>query len=660
LGNRLSFKDPKGNPLTYYDYDALRRLKEVVEPGDIHTLLDYDSNDNLISATDGNGNSTSYVFDDMERIYQESSPDRGTTTYQYDPAGNMISKKDARGITVNYSYDALNRLTLLDFPTDTDISYTYDNPCPNGEGRLCEVVDQAGTTTYAYSPKGELVQEDRLILGVKYTTGYQYDGNGNLEVLIYPSGRTVRHVYDVADQVTDVFTTSPGGVEQTVASSISYYPIGPVASMTYGNGLARSAGHDLQYRVTSIQTGTIQDLAYIPDPNGNVDFIDDNLDSSNDKDFSYDALNRLEGATGPWGTLGWTYDKVGNRETYTDPSGTTDYDYFPGTNRLRALTGATIANFTYDPSGNTDTDGTHQYIYNEKNRLASVMDGVILGEYTYDAKGLRVSKTVQTDTTIFHYDQIGNLIGESSYTVFRDYIYLHYEPIAKADDSGTFFISTDHLETPVAMTDSSASIVWQLEMRPFGDEPNVSGTSTLNLRLPGQYYDDELGKHYNNHRYYDPSLGRYLRPDPLGLFGGSLNFYNYVESNPLRFLDREGLQSKIPTRKSKRGPQKPFTGPRPYKDPKDLAPAQHLCNNPGDKVVFWNGTSYNPFRPENEQRWNEDRTVFGDTCTFWVQPGVGRPIRYPKCWKYFSFLSKGNPTGFCLCCEACVKNKTKK
>jgi YD repeat-containing protein len=254
----------------------------------------------------------------MGRVHQEVSPDTGTATYQYDPEGNRISKTDARGITVLYSYDALNRLTVVDFPNDTDITYMYDNPCPNGKGRLCQVVDQSGTTTYAYSVKGELLQEDKLILGVNYTTGYQYDDNGNLEVLTYPSGRTVRYVYDDADQPTDVLTTPPGGAEQSVASSISYYPFGPSASMTHGNGLVRTAGYDLQYRVTNIQTGSVQDLTYIPDPNGNLQDIINNLDSNKNKSFSYDSLNRLNGATGPWGNLSWSYDNVGNRLSYTE------------------------------------------------------------------------------------------------------------------------------------------------------------------------------------------------------------------------------------------------------------------------------------------------------------------------------------------------------
>ena len=35
----------------------------------------------------------------------------------------------------------------------------------------------------------------------------------------------------------------------------------------------------------------------------------------------------------------------------------------------------------------------------------------------------------------------------------------------------------------------------------------------LNLRYPGQYFDRESGLHYNDRRYYDPSSGRYTKPN---------------------------------------------------------------------------------------------------------------------------------------------------
>ena len=59
--------------------------------------------------------------------------------------------------------------------------------------------------------------------------------------------------------------------------------------------------------------------------------------------------------------------------------------------------------------------------------------------------------------------------------------------------------------------------------------------------MAGQYFDAETGLHYNYHRYYDPSIGRYLRPDPSGLKGG-LNLYLYANANPIIFTDAFGLE----------------------------------------------------------------------------------------------------------------------
>lgn len=59
--------------------------------------------------------------------------------------------------------------------------------------------------------------------------------------------------------------------------------------------------------------------------------------------------------------------------------------------------------------------------------------------------------------------------------------------------------------------------------------------------MPGQYYDAETGKHYNYFRDFDPSLGRYVESDPIGLVAG-MNTFTYVLASPLELIDAEGLR----------------------------------------------------------------------------------------------------------------------
>src|SRR5204863_8189922 len=56
----------------------------------------------------------------------------------------------------------------------------------------------------------------------------------------------------------------------------------------------------------------------------------------------------------------------------------------------------------------------------------------------------------------------------------------------------------------------------------------------------GREFDAETGLYYYRARYYEPTNGRFLSEDPMGVFGGT-DFYIYVENNPITGNDPTGL-----------------------------------------------------------------------------------------------------------------------
>ena len=88
-------------------------------------------------------------------------------------------------------------------------------------------------------------------------------------------------------------------------------------------------------------------------------------------------------------------------------------------------------------------------------------------------------------------------------------------------------------------TDQNQHVVWQVDYRPFGVVSESVTIFANNLRFAGQYFDGESGLHYNYFRDYDPTTGRYVESDPIGL-GGGLNTFGYVGGNPLKYTDPKG------------------------------------------------------------------------------------------------------------------------
>ena len=102
------------------------------------------------------------------------------------------------------------------------------------------------------------------------------------------------------------------------------------------------------------------------------------------------------------------------------------------------------------------------------------------------------------------------------------------------------WLHTDHLGTPILATTKEGQTSWKAIAESFGATQIIEQDIEVNLRFPGQYFDEETGTHYNFHRDYRPNAGRYLQGDPIGLKGG-VNLYMYGDASPLIYVDPIGL-----------------------------------------------------------------------------------------------------------------------
>jgi RHS repeat-associated protein len=215
---------------------------------------------------------------------------------------------------------------------------------------------------------------------------------------------------------------------------------------------------------------------------------------------------------------------------------------------------------SYDANGNLVSDGTRQYQWNARGQLVNIsVGGVTVGEFRYDALGRRSFKRVRGVATRFLYDGQNYIqeLSEGTSPTVKAWVQAgtgNDTRFSRTGQQGTLEYLTDAAGSTVGMVNSNGDMAASYSYEPYG-----AGTRTGDDEGNAQTYigreDDGLGLLYVRARYYDPTLGRFLQPEPLlmdptaALFnamnGQSLPTYAYALNNPMSYKDADGRMAAI-------------------------------------------------------------------------------------------------------------------
>ncbi|WP_239170848.1 DUF6531 domain-containing protein [Bacteroides fragilis] len=602
LGRCVSVTNPKG-AVQKREYDPVGRVVRVLDFDGNDIRLSYDGIDNLTEYRDNvqhveygysgmwkltrrrdhrgvvnfrydreerlrrviNERLQSYEFalDAVGNVTAEKGFDGAVRHYLRDRGGRVVRETLPSGTEREYGYDACSRVTRVSYPTagDPDQTYAYGL-----SGRLVQASRGESTVEFAYNSLGLPVRETADGNTILRT----YDHTGRILTLDSTAGASLRYTRNGYGEL-EGFTATGGSDADGAGSWESAHrhdALGFEVERILPGGVVRSFAYDDIGRLVDARTRKDSRTRHMRRYRwGVADRLLSVEDSRRGETrYSYTPTGQLERAEYPDGREQWRKsDQTGN--LYPDPD-----------MRLRRYLGGGRLeqdgewHCEYDADGNLTERylGTGRWLDGKKDRWRYRWnaDGSLAKvvrpdkrevEFTYDALGRRLSKSFGTTVTRWVWN--GNVPlhqwkQHREYSVVEDRwntdterrdmtVWLFDEdsfvPMAMIKEGRSYSILTDQLGTPTEAYDTEGNEVWS---RVLDMDGNVIGETGNKGMVPflfqGQYYDRETGLAYNRFRYYSPKMGMYVSQDPIGLAGGILNLYGYVDDT-LSFIDILGL-----------------------------------------------------------------------------------------------------------------------
>lgn len=585
--------------ISEYSYTTKGMIRQQLEANTRKRQFTYDCYGRLLTLTTENGERYCFKWDPADRLLQQLNLDGSSRRYAYNNLDNIIelvfqpTTAQRAPIVHRFEYDAGERLVAR-HTHDGHSRFDYDALDQLVTVRHRDTRDNEHVLTFTFDALGRLCEESSS----NGVLQHQYDELGNPIQTILPDGRRLNRIYYGSGHLHQI------NVDNRVICDFERDRLHRETLRTQGRMVTRS-DYDTSSRLRSRHCYPSCFPVRLPAPIRQT--------------FAYDLAGNLTHRliqTPEWRQQSLLhYDAAGQViSCQHQPHGDGEhYAYDPAGNLLDKQSPVTHDQllsyqntyFHYDDFGRliekrSPHSGNQQFFYDAEHRLTEVhiraTGQTRILRMQYDPLGRRIEKSLYDshghllDSKRFLWDGL-RLLQEFRYTHSTLYLYEEdsHEPLARVDGTDEQqhirHYHNDINGQPVLLCEEDGSQIWRARFRLWGKSLEEWREPTLveeqNLRLQGQYLDRETGLHYNTFRFYDPEIGRFITPDPIGLIGG-FNFYQYGP-NPIGWIDPLGWKKKCSFRKPKRVRSK-STGRTKARNRNESAAMDHVKKHPENGV----------------------------------------------------------------------------
>jgi RHS repeat-associated protein len=564
-----------------------------------------------------------YAYDSRGYLSQIAQGDR-QWQYAYDSAGRLESRVDPLLRTVQYAYDEAGRLVRQVLPDGREVAYAYDE-----NGNLTSIIPPSRPAhRFAHDAVDAMTgYEPPAESGAGTGVRYLYDADGALQSIERADGRPVSFDYDTAGRLSAI------GTSRGPYTFLHDLATGTLASVSAPGAGSLAFEYDGLLRTRETWSGPVSgsvELSY----NDDFQVALQAVNGANAITYEYDgdgllvgvgdlAIQRsaahglLTGATLGGITDSWAYDGFGQPSSATSAFGPTVLFQAAytrdGIGRIVAID-ETVAGenstwaFNYDASGRLeevvrDASVFAAFEYDANSNRISVVapTGVLTGTYdsqdrlleyggavyAFTADGELERKILGQDTTLYHYDELSNLLGvtlpdgsEIQYLIdgqnrriakivngvlVQGFLYeSEIDPVAELDGDGnvvsrfvygteshvpdymvrdgvTYRLISDHQgSVRLVVNAETGDVAQRIDYDPFGVILFNSNPGFQPFGFAGGLHDEHTGLVRFGARDYDPHTGRWTAKDPIGFDGGDSNLYGYVLNDPVNLIDPTG------------------------------------------------------------------------------------------------------------------------